>query len=261
MAGFHWGACGAALATVISQAVSFVSCVIFLSRNRKQFDLNIQKRDFIYWNREMLGELVRLGTTMAIKSASIQISKLFVNSWINSYGVAVSAFAGIAHKVANISNLISNAMNTAGSTMVGQNIAASEFNRVKKILFAIARITLLIAVIMSFVLWVFPEQLFGLFTDPGDIEVLSLATGYVPIAALLFFGSALRAVTNALINGSGNYRINFVTAILDGIVLRIGLAILFGLVLCLFFGTMEKGKESLRNYELKRVKTYGCCSS
>ena len=36
---------------------------------------------------------------------------------------------------------------------------------------------------------------------------------------------------NALINGSGNYRINFATAILDGIVLRIGLAVLFGIIL------------------------------
>ena len=35
---------------------------------------------------------------------------------------------------------------------------------------------------------------------------------------------------NALINGSGNNNINFVTAILDGIVLRIGLAIIFGLL-------------------------------
>lgn len=229
--GFHLGAGGAALATVISQGVSFISCVMFLWQNHEQFELNVKKQDFIIWDQTMLGELVRLGTPMAIKSASIQTSKLFVNSWINSYGVAVSAFAGIAQKVANISNLISNAMNTAGATMVGQNIAAGEFERVKKILFVIAKITLTIAAGMSFILWLFPEQIFGLFTEPGDIEVLALAGGYVPIAALLFFGSALRAVMNALINGSGNHRINFVTAILDGIVLRIGLALLFGLVL------------------------------
>ena len=36
---------------------------------------------------------------------------------------------------------------------------------------------------------------------------------------------------NALINGSGNYKVNFATAILDGIVMRIGLSVLFGLVL------------------------------
>ena len=36
---------------------------------------------------------------------------------------------------------------------------------------------------------------------------------------------------NALINGSGNYKINFATAILDGVIMRIGLAVLFGLTL------------------------------
>jgi Na+-driven multidrug efflux pump len=36
---------------------------------------------------------------------------------------------------------------------------------------------------------------------------------------------------NALLNGSGNYKVNFATAIFDGIIMRIGLSILFGLVL------------------------------
>ena len=228
---FDMGAGGAALATVIGQGVSFILCVLFLAKKRRQFELNITLSDFLNWDMDMLSDLIKLGVPMAIKSASIQISKMFVNSWINSYGVAVSAFAGIAHKIANISNLISNAMNTAGSTMVGQNIAAGEFERVKKIMFAIARITLTIALVMSVIIALFPNQIFGLFTEKGDTDVLSIAGGYVPIAALLFFGSALRAVMNALINGSGNHRINFATAILDGIVLRIGLALLFGLAL------------------------------
>ena len=43
--------------------------------------------------------------------------------------------------------------------------------------------------------------------------------------------SVTRKVLPALMNGSGNYRVNFATAILDGIVLRIGLAVLFGIVL------------------------------
>ncbi len=138
------GAGGAALATVISQAVSFISCVMFLAKNKSEFELNMKKSYFTKWDMEMLSDLIKLGTPMPIKSASIMVSKLFVNSWINSYGVAVSAFARIANKISSISVLVSNAM-------------------------------------------------------------------------------------NALLNGSGNYRINFVTAILDGIVMRIGLAVLFGL--------------------------------
>ena len=223
------GAGGAALATIMSQAVSFISCVIFLAKNKKEFKLDISMRDFIIWDKEMLMSLIKLGLPMAIKSASIQVSKLFVNSWINSYGVAVSAFAGIANKVASISNLISNALNTAGSTMVGQNIAAGEFKRVTKILLRMASITLTIAVIISIVIIAFPTQIFGIFTSEAD--VMEIGRNYVPIAVLLFFGSAMRAIMNALINGSGHYKINFATAILDGIVLRIGLALLFGLAL------------------------------
>ncbi len=225
----HMGAGGAALATVISQAVSFISCSVFLYKNREQFKLAISLHDFIFWDRVMLSSLVKLGAPMAIKSASIQFSKLFVNSWINSYGVEVSAFAGIANKVSSIANLVSNAMNTAGSTMVGQNIAAGEFVRVKKILVRLAAITLSIAALISAAIILFPEMVFGIFTS--DNAVLSIADGYVYIAVLLFVGSALRSAMNALLNGSGNYRINFVTAILDGFVMRIGLSVLFGLVL------------------------------
>ena len=220
---------GAALATVISQGVSFLACVIFLYRNREKFGLEIEKRDFIRWDPTMLGALVKLGTPMAIKSASIQISKLFVNSWINSYGVEVSAFAGIANKISNIINLISNAMNTAGSTMVGQNLAAGKFDRVKKIMGSLAGITLTVATTLSLLICLFPDPFFGIFTD--DQAVLALVDGYLPIAVLLLYGSAARAIMNALLNGSGHTGVNFATALFDGIVMRIGLSVLFGLVL------------------------------
>ena len=65
----------------------------------------------------------------------------------------------------------------------------------------------------------------------AEQEVLALVSDYLPIAVLLLYGSAARAIMNALLNGSGNYMVNFATAIFDGIVMRIGLAVLFGLVL------------------------------
>jgi putative MATE family efflux protein len=224
----NMGAGGAALATVISQATSFILCTIFLVKRRRDFALNITIKEFLHWDKEMLFAFVKLGTPMAIKFASVQVSKLFVNSWINSYGVAVSAFAGIANKLASIVNLFSNAMNAAGSTMVGQNIVAGKFDRVKKILKNLLVITLTIVLIFSVLMILFPEEIFSLFTDSSDTDVLALAKGYVPIALLMFLASSLRATMNALINGSGNISLNFVTAILDGIVLRIGLSLLFG---------------------------------
>ena len=232
VAGLDMGAGGAALATIISQAVSFISCTVFLVIRRAEFELNITVKDFIRPDRSMLSALVKLGVPMAIKSASIQFSKLFVNSWINGYGVAVSAFSGIANKIANITNMISLAIGTASATMVGQNITAKKYQRVKQIMLNVAVISLSVSVVFSLLLCLFPEQIFSLFTDgKNDAEIFAILSGYIPIGVLLFFGSGARTIMNGILNGSGDYKINFVTAILDGIILRIGLALLFGVVL------------------------------
>ena len=224
-----FGCMGAALATVISQGISFVLCASYLYRNRSEIGIDFTLHNFINPDKDMFLSLIKLGLPMAIKSASIQISKLFVNSFINSFGVAVSAFAGIANKIASISNLVSNSVNTAGSSMVGQNIGAEKYDRVPKIMLTVAAITFTVAITMSILFCTFPLQLFGIFSR--EKEVLDIALEYLPIAVLMFFGSACRAPANALINGSGNYKMNFATAIFDGIVMRIGLAVLFGIVL------------------------------
>ena len=229
--GLGMGAGGAALATVISQATSVVISVTYLIRRRERYELNVGMKDFVKWDKDMLKDLVGLGVPMAIKTCSIQVSKLFVNAFVNGYGVAVSAFSGIANKIAGISNLISQSMNVAGSTMVGQNLAAGKFKRVKRIMLTITLICLVVSLSLSVAICLFPEAIFSLFTAEGDEDVLALVRGYLPIAVLMFFGSAFRSMMNSLLNGSGNHKVNFATAILDGIIMRIGLAVLFGLVL------------------------------
>lgn len=226
VASLDMGAAGAALATVISQGSSFIIGFIFLIYNQKRLYLRFSFRMFCI-SREMLFRLLALGGPMSIKGASIHFSKLFLNSWINSYGVAVSAMAGIANKISSVSNLCSNAINTAGSSMVGQNIGAQKYNRVPLIMRTAFLVTFSLSCFLSIAILAFPMQIFGIFTTESD--VLKIAMEYLPIAVLIFFGSAFRAAMNALIDGSGNYYINLLTAVFDGFVARIGLSLLFGL--------------------------------
>ncbi len=233
--GLKKGAAGAALATIISQAVSFSFCLWYIYTHRKNYGLKISWLHFIKWDPKMLMQLIKLGVPMAIKNASIHLSKLCVNSWINSYGVAVSAFAGVANKINSTTNLISNAFNTAGASMVGQNIGAQKYPRVKEIIIAIFKITCSIAIIFTILMLLFPKEIYSCFTN--DSEVIAIGMEYISIAILIFWGSAARSGMNAFLNGSGNYGINFVTALLDGIILRIGLSFLFGLSLKMgYFG-------------------------
>ena len=205
-------------------------CAIFIYRHRTQYELTVENDRFFGIDNEMLGHLVKLGFPMALKSASVNFSKLFVNSWLNSYGVAVSAFAGIASKINTISNLVSNAFSTAGSSMIGQNISAGQYERVKKVMGSVFFMTTVSALIFSAAFLIFPQPIYRVFISDADAEVMTIGMRFIPIAILIFFGSMARSGMNALINGSGNHVVNFIAAILDGIVLRIGLSTLFGMV-------------------------------
>ena len=92
-----------------------------------------------------------------------------------------------------------------------------------------------VGVFCSAVLIGFPNQVFGLFTK--DQDVLKVCMEFIPAAIVIFIGSAFRAPSNALSNGTGNYIVNFAIALLDAIVIRIGLALLLGL----YFGLGYKG--------------------
>ncbi|MCQ2555461.1 MAG: MATE family efflux transporter [Clostridia bacterium] len=219
---------GAALATVISQGLSFVLCAVFLMKNRERFRIEMD-RSALRIDRSELSTLLNLGIPMAIKQTAIHFSKLFVNSFVNSYGITVSAVCGIVTKIASISNQSANSFNTAGSSMVGQNIGAERYDRVPRVLFSVASIVFMINIVFAGLMTFVPEMVFGIFTD--DPDVIEVAMEYVPYSYILFLGIVCRAWSNSLVNGSGNFKVNFVVAILDGIVLRMGLAYLFGIIL------------------------------
>ena len=148
------------------------SLIQLLCGRTRLFNDPLSREELTGIEKPMLGNLIKLGLPMAIKFASVMTSKLFVNAFINSYGVAVSAFSGIAHKLSSMTNMMSNAFNTAGSTMVGQNIGAGRFERVGKVMKSIFSITVSIDIVLSALMILFPEQIYGLFTT--DAEVISI---------------------------------------------------------------------------------------
>lgn len=223
---FHMAAFGAALATVIGQGFSCVWGLLFLICRRRKLGISLSAESFRP-DGGVLGMLMKLGFPMAVKSASITFSKLFVDSWINTWGVVASSASGIESKLNIICNLFSTAVNVSCSTMIGQNVGAEKYDRVPKIMKHAFFLTASIAAVLSLLLAVIPRIVFGVFT--ADREVIDASMQMIPLLILIFFGSPARSPNNGLIDGSGNYKLNVVTAVLDGIVNRIGLSLLFGL--------------------------------
>ncbi|MBP3646303.1 MAG: MATE family efflux transporter [Clostridia bacterium] len=225
VAGLNMQVSGAALATVISQAASFIIALIYLYRRRESFGFDFRLSSFAI-DKTALGKLVALGVPMAIQSAAINLSKIVLTSWINLSGVVYSALSGIYNKINMMIGIVSNSFTTAGSTMVGQNLGAGKYERVPKILRTVIVCGMVISTAFAFAMILFSRQIFDLFTT--DTEVLSAASILVIPAVLNFYGSATRSMSFSLINGSGNTKLNFAVAIIDGMISRIGIAALLG---------------------------------
>lgn len=228
VAGLGMGPFGAALATVIGQGVSFLWAIFYLYRHKESFGFDFTPASFKP-DPEVLPKLIRLGLPMILQYAAINFSMLFVNSYINSYGVVASAVTGVGNKLGSITAVVTIALSTAGSSMVGQNLGAEKYHRVPKIIGVSMVIDLAFAALLSFLTICFPRTIFGLFNS--DPQVLDMSMTYIPVAVLLYVGFAMRAPFFALINGSGNAKLNLIVGLLDGVICRVGLAMLMGLAM------------------------------
>ncbi|MGI5935958.1 MAG: MATE family efflux transporter [Oscillospiraceae bacterium] len=223
---FKWSVFGAALATVIAQASSFIWSLIYLYRRREAFGFDFKLESFKI-NKHIFIRFIKLGLPMCLQSGAIMFSMIFVNAYINAYGVVASAVTGIGNKLGSITNVVTYAMSTAGSSMVGQSLGAGKRERIPKVVGFSLFIGLAFAAVLSLATVFFPEIIFGLFNN--DAEVLDMAMIYIPVAILLYVGAAVRSPFMALINGSGQTRLNMIVGILDGVICRIGLALLMGM--------------------------------
>ncbi len=224
---------GAALATVLSQLIAFIVSVIFLYRNKEAFGFDFKLKSFAI-DSAILKSILSLGLPLTLQNAAISLSMLYVNSYINAMGVVAAAATAVGNKVVLLATICTQALCTAGSSIVAQNFAAGKHKRVTQTLLYILAISLIYCGLMSLLLIIFPEQIFGIFDKNPD--VLALSHVYAPIGALSFIGFATRSPAMSFINGIGFSKLSLVTGVLDGIVARISLSLFFGITLGMGIG-------------------------
>lgn len=223
-----WKVAGAAWATIIGQGVSFLFSLFYLYRKRESFGFDFKLSSFAI-SGQYTKLIVSLGTPMAIQSGCINISMLFVNAMINSLGVVESATFGAGIRIDDIINKISQGIQFAAVPMISQNIAAGQRERAVKVVHCawIYSGVFTVACMLAYLL--FGEALFVAFSE----DMVGNALCKVFISAILWMFPALAVMrgSSAFIQAIGNAKMSMLLAILDGVVLRIGLSWLFGIYL------------------------------
>lgn len=226
---FGWGVAGAAWATIIGQAVSFVFSLFYLYRKKDLFGFDFKIQSFAPKGK-YVKMIVELGTPMAIQSGCINLSMLVVNAMINDIGVVASATFGVGVRIDDIVNKISQGIQYAAVPMISQNIGAAKLDRAKKVVHVAWIYSAILTLFFMVLYMTLGKQLFMIFSD--DILVHNMSGEFIRAILWMFPAFALMRGSGAFIQGIGNAKLSMVLALLDGVVLRIGLSWLFGI----FFG-------------------------
>lgn len=225
---FKWEVAGAAWATIIGQAVSFLFSLWYLFRHKEEFGFDFSLESFKI-SKHYTKMILSLGTPMAIQSGCINLSMLYVSSMVNDVGVVASATFGVGIRIDDIINKISQGIQFAALPMISQNIAAGEQKRAVKVVHCAWIYSVIMTVVAMIAYVVFGKQLFMIFSD--DPAVHEMSGTFVKAILWMFPALAVMRGTGAFIQGIGNAKFSMVLALLDGVVLRIGLSWLFGIVL------------------------------
>ena len=221
-------AAGAAWATIIAQAVSFLISVAYLYKEREAFGFDFRLTSFRI-HKNILKILLRLGLPAALQHSAISISMLFINGFVNVYGLAASAAFGVGRRVEMIPHTLTNSVSMAVSTMVGHNMAAGEVKRSKRTVWYAFGVNMSVTLVgfICFALW--PRGVFSIFTqDESVLELSGLLMTTILIGMPAF---PIMQAFNPFIQGIGNARLSLIIGLMDGVVARIGLCLLFERVL------------------------------
>lgn len=187
VAGFRLDAAGAAIATVLAQAVSVVCALVIL--RKKELPFRIQKSDFRL-NTQCRKFLV-IGFPLALQEFLTQMSFLALCAFINRLGLDASSGFGVACKIVNFAMLIPSSLMQSMASFVSQNIGAGNPKRARQSMYTGIGIGMVFGCIVFALVWLSGDVLSAVFTTDSAVIANSYAylKGFAPetiLTAVLF---------------------------------------------------------------------------
>ncbi len=190
--GTPMGVAGAAVATVISQAVSGFACLIFI---KKKFAILHITKDDMKLRRAYVSELCGMGIPMGLQCSITAIGGILLQTAVNGLGSIAVAAVAAATKLSMFFTCAYDAMGVAMSTYGGQNVGARRMDRIPSGLRSGMIIGSVYSILAFLVILFFGQYLATLFVDGGEIEIIQkahqflIANGsfYIPLTAVNIF--------------------------------------------------------------------------
>ncbi len=183
---FNMDAAGAAIATVMAQAVSVVLALVMLLKRKKAFTIN--KQDFCI--NEQCKRAFRIGLPLALQEFLTQVSFLALCAFVNRLGLEASSGYGVACKIVNFAMLVPSSLMQSMASFVSQNVGAGKEKRARQAMFCGIGVGLVIGCVVFSLVLFRGDMLTGIFTT--DAAVIQKGYEYLK-------GFALESIVTAIL--------------------------------------------------------------
>ncbi len=195
----NWGVFGVGFATLISQIVSAVTCLLYACLKVPYF--KISKAECAL-DMNVVGKAFRLGVPVAMQNSMIAVSCIALQGVVNQFGATVVATYTIIGRIEQIVQQPYSSLGTALTNFSGQNIGADLKERVKKGYWQCVWIVLIFSIILIPIAYLFGAQIIGFFVK--EPEVIAMGVTALKINSLCYFALGMIYVPRALLNGCGD---------------------------------------------------------
>ena len=221
---FKWAAFGAAFATVVSQALSMILCIVFLVKSG--FNFNFQLSSFRIF-KDQLALIFKIGLPTCIQNGVTSFSFLFITAIVNIVGgVSASAAVGAWGKFNSFAFMPAIAISMSVSTMSAQNIGAGRLSRAVRACFIGTVFAAALTFMFFWLVRLFPAQILSLFGN--DPQVLADGVEYIRSFSFDFLLIPFIFCFNGLFMGGGHTMFTLVASMVSSVLLRAPICYIFG---------------------------------
>lgn len=171
-----WGVPGSAVALVIAQAVSAILCMVYIYRRFPQ--LHISRKDFNLDWPELWAHL-RMGLPMAVQFSVLGAGIIIIQSVCNKFGGQQIAGFTTAIRIEQLALQPMISFGIAMAVFTAQNYGARRFDRIREAVRKCSLLTLAFSLSAAVLLFLFGEQVIGIFLDNPSPEVMEAAHLYI----------------------------------------------------------------------------------
>jgi len=212
---FHWDVPGVAIATIISQIVSGVGCIIYAMRKVELIRIPFKE---LKPDREILLKCIRLGLPVAMQNSFVSVSMMALQFVVNGFQSTVMAAYTVVNRIEQLVIQPAASLGAALASYTGQNIGARKIERVKRGLRSAVLLILVFSIIMFPVMYFGGEYIMRLFTKKEDIDVVRYGVEGIRITSMFYSCVGLIFITRNFLSGAGDIKITMVMGLIEVVV-------------------------------------------